>query len=77
MLVSYLGKEGIWQVRILSVMMLWTIKFPTEVWKCESKVCIESRHQAHKPVLSKKSTVLQLSTVAGKETGRKGRQSAA
>ena len=34
-LVSYLDKEGIWQAQILyvmiGIMMLWTIKFPTEV----------------------------------------------
>lgn len=39
MLISHLDKEGIWQARILSILIiivLWTIKFPTELWKCES-----------------------------------------
>lgn len=39
MLLSHLGKEVMWQARILSipVMMLSTIMYPTEVWKWEIK----------------------------------------
>lgn len=36
-LVSYSDKEGIWQAGnspvMISIMMLWTIKFPTEVYE--------------------------------------------
>lgn len=41
MLIPHLDKEGIWQARILSVliiMMLWITVFLAEVWKCESKL---------------------------------------
>lgn len=76
MLVSYLGKEGIWQVRILSVMMLWTVKFPAEVWKCESKACIESRHQAQTCAEQEEYSASAFHS-SRKGNWRKGRQSAA
>ena len=47
------------------------------MWKCETKLCPESRRLRHKPVSSREGAVLPPSVTAGKKAGRRGRQSAA
>lgn len=76
MLIPHLDKEGIWQARILSVliiMMLWITVFLAEVWKCESKLSASGTQTCAKQ--GESNTWAFRAT--GKETGRTGRQSTA
>lgn len=54
---------------VLIIMILRTIVYPTELWKCESKLCVECRYQAHKQDKYSTSAFLD-NRKDGKEGGR-------